>query len=79
MHKDRGARLPLRTFVDDEYDNWRVYEVVAPGERGDDRAGRGADRSLIFETDRLFRRVRHYPTEWVHLSAEELRALSWLR
>ncbi|GAC1514618.1 MAG: hypothetical protein NVS1B4_02690 [Gemmatimonadaceae bacterium] len=70
MPSDRPAPLAIRTFVDDHYENWRVYEVVVP-------ADAGPDRSLIFESDRLFRRVKRYPSSWEQLSIEELRALSW--
>ena len=35
--------------------------------------------SLIFESDRIVRRVRNYPTNWEQLSDEDLIALSWSR
>ena len=52
-----------------EGETWSVYEdlscYVGP--------------SLIFESERIVRRVRIYPTNWEHLSDEELTALSWSR
>lgn len=35
--------------------------------------------SLIFESDRIVRRVRAFPRDWEHLSDDELVALSWSR
>lgn len=35
--------------------------------------------SLIFESDRIVRRVRNYPTTWEHLADADLIALSWSR
>lgn len=43
---------------------WLVYEVGPPYDR------RGP--SLVFETERVVRRVRNYPEKWRHLSDEEL-------
>lgn len=45
--------------------DWTVYEETI------------ADQALIFETDRVARRVRKYPANWSALSDDELYALSW--
>ena len=46
---------------------WTVYEDKETS----------ASPSLVFETDRIARRVRHYPESWADLPDEELYALSW--
>jgi hypothetical protein len=35
--------------------------------------------SLIFESEKIARRVRNYPMDWRRLSDEQLTALSWSR
>jgi hypothetical protein len=49
---------------------WLVREAEYPVE--DRRSG----RSLIFETDEIIRRVRHYPVDWFALADDELYRLS---
>ncbi|GAC1649994.1 MAG: hypothetical protein NVS4B3_07990 [Gemmatimonadaceae bacterium] len=64
--------LPVRTFVDNDHEQWEVYEIVVPAEGT-------ANRSLVFENKHAFRRVREYPNRWDTLTGEELLALSWAR
>ncbi|HEY2377981.1 MAG TPA: hypothetical protein VGH98_18550 [Gemmatimonadaceae bacterium] len=61
----------VRLFVIDS-DVWTVYE-----DRRDGPLRLGP--ALIFENDRVARRVRHYPANWLDLSDVQLRALSWSR
>lgn len=57
-------------FVADDGTHWTVYEIA--------NAHTGwTSRSLIFVSDRGFRRVYNYPPHWRELSLEELEALSW--
>jgi len=56
-----------RTFVV-ENRAWTVSEVVDPSTH---------TNVLIFSSDRVARRVRHYPDSWRDLSNEQLFALSW--
>jgi len=62
----RKARL-----LEAEGESWLVYELRPlpldqPG-----------GPSLVFESDSVIRRVRHYPERWRELSDKELFALSW--
>ena len=50
-------------------ERWSVWE--------DPRSVNGP--SLVFENDRVARRVREYPANWRDLSDEQLYALSWAR
>lgn len=59
-----GARL-----FQDGLMTWSVYE--------DDHSYVG--RSLIFESDRIARRVRNYPANWRDLTDEQLAELSLSR
>jgi hypothetical protein len=60
-----------RTIEDAEGVQWMVYELPVSSFR--------RNASLVFESGMAVRRVRHYPTRWRELSAEELVALSWRR
>jgi hypothetical protein len=62
-HDHIGAQ---RQFVDESGTVWRVIEreVPVPG------------KSLFFESDVGWRRVRRYPNDWRNLSPQELDALS---
>jgi len=65
MVKSRpGSRSFRHGFV-----TWCVYETRHP-HFGD---------SLIFESDRIARRVRNYPLNWRDLSDEQLAVLSFSR
>jgi hypothetical protein len=48
---------------------WYVYE---------DRRNAG-DPSIVFESDRIARRVRNFPANWRELPDVELYAVSWSR
>ena len=48
---------------------WSVYEDAHPH----------AGKSLIFESDRIARRVRNYPANWHDLTDEQLAMLSLSR
>lgn len=62
-----GAPLGLeRSFIIDGR-TWQVHETVDPVTR---------TNVLIFMTDGIARRVRHYPPDWRELSSDELRSLS---
>lgn len=65
----RAQEATQRQFVDREGRVWRVVEreVPVPG------------RSLYFESDAGWRRVRRYPSDWRVLSSEQLDQLSNLR
>lgn len=63
---------PRLCFVDSKGTDWRIYEVASvnvPSPRG--------SNCLIFESAQAVRRVWNYPTNWHHLSSDELSALSW--
>jgi len=49
---------------------WVVRELALPG------ADRRGTSSLVFATENLIRRVRHYPDDWYDCSDDELLALS---
>lgn len=55
-----------RRYVDDTGTAWCVHEFIY-----DDHAP-----SLYFESIGSFRRVRHYPTDWIRLSSHQLEVLS---
>ena len=58
---------PEHIFVIDGR-TWTVREAVDPTTH---------TRVRIFTSDRVGRRVRHYPPNWRELSATDLHALSW--
>jgi len=63
---------PRLCFVDSLGTDWRIYEVAStnvPAPRG--------RNCLIFESTQAVRRVWNYPSNWEHLSTDELSALSW--
>ena len=59
-------------FVASDGTHWTVYEIA-------NTHVPWASRSLIFVSERGFRRVYNYPAHWRSLSAEELDTLSWAR
>lgn len=62
VHSDEAHRQ----YIDNEGRVWRVIEreVAVPG------------RSLFFESDSGWRKVRRYPSDWRELSPDELDKLS---
>ena len=67
---DGGSRThqaERRFHADGE--GWAVWEDV--------RTQTGP--SLVFETNKIARRVHEYPANWRDLSDDQLYALSWLR
>ncbi|HEY2854899.1 MAG TPA: hypothetical protein VGJ18_18725 [Gemmatimonadaceae bacterium] len=68
-----GSELPaigaVRTFAVDGQ-GWTVREVSDPLTHA---------TALVFSSDRIARRIRHYPPNWRELSVEQLHALSWQR
>ena len=60
---------PCSRSLRDQGVTWSVYE--------DQSTTLGS--SLIFESDKIARRVRDYPANWRELSDAELAALSWSR
>jgi hypothetical protein len=64
-----GAIGPERSYAVGGRD-WTACEVVDPVSLA---------RVLVFLSDGVARRVRHYPSDWRVLSADELHALSWGR
>ena len=61
-----------RTFRSADGVVWTVREREA-GQVGSPPPG----RSLVFESDMVIRRVRHYPPNWRSLPDAELERLSW--
>lgn len=57
-------------FISPDGTHWKVYEIT-------NSHTPWASTSLIFVSDRGFRRVYHYPRDWRDLDAEGLHALSW--
>jgi hypothetical protein len=55
-------------FQDDSGQEWTVFEAAIEGQR-----------HLFFQSSDAFRRVRDYPRDWLDLSPEQLRLLSWRR
>jgi hypothetical protein len=55
-----------------EAERWTVYEET-------DATPRGSGPSLVFEADRIARRVRNYPANWRELTDEQLYVLSLSR
>lgn len=72
-------RLQPRTFVglDGVLRTRQVRHFKAAGQDWTVYEDSTAERALIFETDRIARRVRVYPANWAELSDYELDALSW--
>ena len=64
--RERAAR-EHRLVRDVEGRLWRIREVSFADIRP----------SLVFESDGIFRRVRHYPERWTELSDQQLYELSW--
>lgn len=64
----RNALGPIRSVVDAAGTFWQVCEV-------DYALDRRTGRSLVFESDGLVRRVRHYPDGWFDLPDAELARL----
>ena len=64
--RDRVPR-PHRLVRDEEGHLWRIRELTFAD----------APPSLVFESEGVFRRVRHYPTNWEELTDVQLYALSW--
>ena len=63
----RSHRAERRFTADGE--GWAVWEdSLSPG-----------GPSLVFETNKIARRVHEYPANWRELSDEQLRAISWSR
>lgn len=54
--------------LNDGRTTWRVYRVLD-----------GATASLVFDSDRIVRRVREFPDTWLTLADDDLIALSWKR
>lgn len=69
--RSRASSLPfiqlMRLLVDADGREWRVYERV--GSIASPKAGQ---RSLIFDTDGMVRRLWHYPAGWDSLADDEL-------
>ena len=64
-----AANIPANErSLDDGDTTWRVYQVT------DHKSA-----SLVFESDRIVRRVRAFPKAWLSLPQKELLALSWKR
>ena len=63
----RTHQAERRIIVDGE--GWAVWE--------DSKALSGP--SLVFEANKIARRVHHYPSNWRELSDDQLYALSWSR
>lgn len=64
----RPNTLTRAVFIDGVL--WTIYEL--PPQNFDRKAG----PSLIFESDSVVRRVKHFPTDWRELSGTALAALS---
>lgn len=69
MRLREAQRAGGRILVDDV--EWLVYELPP---MVFDRRNRS---SLVFESDTTVRRIRHFPTDWRELGADDLFALSW--
>jgi hypothetical protein len=70
----RSQAAPSRTFNDSAGVTWEVVEVPSadvPGSQG--------ERSLLFLSAEVARRVWNYPADWWSLNPKELEALSWMR
>ena len=63
----RPSTLTRALFIDGVL--WTIYEL--PPQNFDP----GAGPSLIFESDSVVRRVKHFPTDWRELSGTALAAL----
>jgi hypothetical protein len=73
------GRLQPRTFVglDGVSRTRHVRHFKAAGQDWTVYEDSTAEQALIFETDRVARRVRTYPANWAELPDEELHILSW--
>ena len=67
--KARSTRCTCdcRVLRDNDGQLWRIREIPLAD----------AGPSLVFEAEGVFRRVRHYPGNWLELSDSQLYALSW--
>jgi len=65
-------RFASRTIFGPDGTRWLVQEVEDP-------YSRRSNRSLVFSSDTVMRRVRSYPAHWLELSETELYALSFAR
>lgn len=72
-------RLQPRTFVglDGVSRTRQVRHFKAAGQDWTVYEDSTAEHVLIFETDRVARRVRTYPANWAELPDEDLHILSW--
>ena len=70
----RTARADERSFVGhDDHRRWIAYETAQ-------QIGRTPARPyLIFESEKIMRRVRTFPTNWRELDDVSLERLSWRR
>ena len=66
--------IPRIVYDDRSGARWWVREVDAHAVPGARR-----DRCLLFEGEGVIRRVWDYPSDWSHLSQQELASLSWHR
>jgi hypothetical protein len=66
----RIERLESRSIHDTSGVSWLVQEIRDWG------YDRRASSSLVFTSDDVMRRVRHYPANWITLSDAELLVLS---
>ena len=66
----RGERESMRLarIFERDKEQWTVQEVADPTT---------ADRSLVFSSKGIARRIRRYPEHWRELSDASLYALSW--
>jgi hypothetical protein len=62
------SRAVGERVLNDDREEWRVYEVAD-----------GTGQSLVFESEKIVRRVRRFPSAWLALDEHELLALSWER
>jgi hypothetical protein len=58
---------PDQRWFSTDGEMWSVYED----------ASNSANRSLVFESEKIGRRVRNYPENWRELSDRDLYKLSW--
>ena len=67
---NRRHRDHRRSVLDASGNSWQVYERNAAHE-----PGARAERCLIFESERAWRRAWQYPVDWEALSEAELRTI----
>ena len=65
-----AAAQPQRQLSSADGNHWRVYERAYPA------IDRRTGTCLIFESDKVIRRVRDFPPNWRSLSDDELYAIS---